>query len=68
MAAVGVGEFDDLEEATDATLKITRVVEPDSGRNRVYTQLFHMFQELYSQNRGTFSRLVRLASRLHDGP
>jgi len=44
-AAVGSGQFSDVEEAVEAMVKTTKVVNPDETKAEVYTQKFNRYLE-----------------------
>jgi ribulose kinase len=47
LAAVGTGEFPDIDSGIAAMVSIDRVVDPDSGNASSYLQVFDRYQRLY---------------------
>jgi xylulokinase len=64
MAAVGVGAFRDLEEATDHTLSVEDVSEPDAGRVAAYEEYYRLFKGLYPALKQSFGATADLVSKL----
>ena len=48
LAAVGVGEFADIEAGIRAMVRIDRVVEPDPARAAAYADAFDRYDRLYA--------------------
>lgn len=42
-AAVGAGEYENFESATDAMVRISRVVEPDKAKAQIYSEKYETF-------------------------
>ena len=57
LAAVGAGEFKNIEEACKATIKTADQVKPDPKARKVYNQAFPVFQDLYAALRDEFPKL-----------
>jgi xylulokinase len=47
LAAVGAGEYKNIGEACDATVKTTGQVKPAAGARRQYDKAFPLYQQLY---------------------
>jgi len=47
LGGVAVGEYTDLAEAVEATVKIERTFEPDAARSAAYTERFGLYREVY---------------------
>lgn len=61
LAAVGVGAFDRLNDATSAMTHPAATFEPQAAHTAVYETLFSLWRGLYPALRSTFSRLAQLA-------
>jgi xylulokinase len=59
VAGIGVGIFSGPEEAVKETIVLTAHHQPDPARQRVYNELFAIYQEAQR-------RLAELDHRLHD--
>jgi xylulokinase len=57
LAAVGAGEFKNIEEACKATIKTAAQVRPDPKARRVYNKAFPVFQSLYTALQAEFPKL-----------
>ncbi len=57
LAAVGAGEFKNIEEACKATIKTADQVKPDAKARKVYNRAFPVFQDLYAALREEFPKL-----------
>ena len=60
LAAVGAGEFKDIAEACDATVKTTGQTKPSAAARKVYDKGFPVYQQLYRSLRDDFSRIALL--------
>jgi xylulokinase len=60
LAAVGAGEFKDIGEACDATVKTIGQTKPAAGPRRYYDKAFPLYQELYRSLRGDFKKIAEL--------
>jgi xylulokinase len=58
LAAVGAGEFKDIAEACDATVKTTRQVKPAPTARRQYDRGFPVYQQLYRSLREDFQTIA----------
>ncbi|MFJ8244870.1 FGGY-family carbohydrate kinase [Peribacillus asahii] len=58
LAGVGVGVYQDFEEAVTETVKITRVQEPNMENNKVYKKSMQLYLEIYESLKHTFSQSV----------
>jgi xylulokinase len=61
LAAVGAGEFNDIGEACDTTVKTTRQVKPSTTDRRHYDKGFPIYQKLYRSLRNDFRAIANLA-------
>jgi xylulokinase len=59
LAAVGAGEFKDVPEACEATVKTTGQTKPGTGR-KLYDKAFPVYQELYRALRKEFMVIAEL--------
>jgi xylulokinase len=60
LAAVGAGEFNDIAEACDATIKTKRQTKPNSAARKDYDKLFPVYQALYRSLRDDFRAIAKL--------
>jgi xylulokinase len=60
LAAVGAGEFKDIGEACDATVKTTRQVKPAAAARREYDKGFPIYQQLYRSLREDFRAIAKI--------
>jgi xylulokinase len=58
LAAVGAGEFNDIVEACDATVKTTGVTKPAATARKKYDAAFPLYQKLYSSLRDDFRKIA----------
>jgi xylulokinase len=58
LAAVGAGEFKDIGEACDATVKTTRQAKPAATARRYYDKGFPIYQQLYRSLREDFRAIA----------
>ena len=56
-AAVGAGEFRDIDEAASVVRMNPEVTEPNPRNFALYDERFAQFQQLYRDNRALFSRM-----------
>jgi xylulokinase len=61
LAAVGAGEFKNIAEACEATIKTKAQVKPASAARRQYDKAFPLYQQLYRSLRDDFRALAALA-------
>ncbi|MCA9230085.1 MAG: xylulokinase [Planctomycetales bacterium] len=57
LAAVGAGNFKNITEACQATVKTAQEVKPDAKTRKVYDRAFPVFQGLYKALKTEFPRL-----------
>ncbi len=57
LAAVGAGEFKNIEEACKATIKTADQVKPNAKARKVYNKAFPVFQGLYKSLKDEFPKL-----------
>jgi xylulokinase len=60
LAAVGAGEFKDVVEACDATVKTTRETKTNGKRKQTYDAGFPIYQKLYRSLRDDFRGIAEL--------
>ncbi|HEY4235243.1 MAG TPA: xylulokinase [Lacipirellulaceae bacterium] len=60
LAAVGAGEFKDVPEACEATVKTTGQTKPVVATRKAYDKGFPVYQQLYKSLRADFKRLAEL--------
>ncbi len=60
LAAVGAGEFNDVVEACDATVKTTGVTTPAAAARKKYDAAFPLYQKLYGSLRDDFRKIALL--------
>ncbi len=61
LAAVAAGEFKDVVEACEATVKTTSQTKPAATARRVYDKGFPEFQRLYQSLREDFKRIAAIS-------
>jgi xylulokinase len=60
LAAVGAGEFSNIAEACEATIKTTTQVKPRAASRRQYDKGFPIYQQLYRSLRDDFQKLAAM--------
>jgi len=60
LAAVGSGEFKNIGEACDATIKTTGQTKPAAGQRRLYEKGFPLYQQLYQSLHDDFKRIAAI--------
>jgi xylulokinase len=60
LAAVGAGEFKDVAEACEATVKTSGQTKPSVAARKVYDKGFPVFQQLYRSLRADFKKIADL--------
>jgi sugar (pentulose or hexulose) kinase len=61
IAAVASGLYKDLEEAVKLAVKVNYgIIQPSKENNKLYQDLFGIYQNLYPQLRDTFSKLAEI--------
>jgi xylulokinase len=63
LAAVGTGVYDQVEEATDALVKIVTRTEPDSKSMEQYNEYYQIYQDMYPLLKPGFDRLSGLVKK-----
>lgn len=58
LAAVACKEFDSVEAATDAIVKITDTIEPDKKLVEAYNKKYNVFKQLYPQLKPIYKVIV----------
>jgi xylulokinase len=61
LAAVGAGEFKDVAEACEATVKTTGQTKPSAAARKVYDKSFPVYQQLYRSLREDFKKVAELS-------
>ena len=61
LAAVGAGEFKDVPEACEATVKTVAQTKPAAAARRYYEKAFPEYQQLYRSLREDFKKIGQLA-------
>ena len=59
LATVGYGLFDTVESACSAFVKLTEMIEPDTGRAALYDQKYEKFREIYPAAKDLFKKLTK---------
>ncbi|NMD31139.1 MAG: hypothetical protein GYA80_05430 [Chloroflexi bacterium] len=57
LAAVGSGEYRDVQAACYAVIRLTGSIQPDDENTRAYAGLYPIFKELYPAQRSSFHQL-----------
>jgi xylulokinase len=60
LAAVGAGEFKDVPEACEATVKTAGQTKPGAAARKTYDKRFRLYQHLYDALRGDFEKIATL--------
>jgi xylulokinase len=63
LAAVGAGEFKDIAEACDATVKTTGQTKPVASARKCYEKAFPEYQQLYQSLRQDFRTIAELSPK-----
>jgi xylulokinase len=58
LAGVGIGAYNDLNEACQQVIRYGPVTEPEPTRQRQYNELYEQFIQLYPRLREDFHRLA----------
>lgn len=61
LAGVGAGIYQDVAEASDSTIKVIGVVEPNQEWRKVYVDLYEVYKDLYPALKEPFSKLAKFA-------
>lgn len=61
LAGVGAGIYQDVAEASDSTIKVIGVVEPNQEWRKIYLDLHQVYKDLYPALKDPFSKLTRFA-------
>ena len=56
LAAVGCGEYDSVQEATDKLVKVVDTVEPDAKLVAKYEEKYQQFREIYPALKDVFQK------------
>ncbi len=57
LAAVGIGQFKNIEEACKATIEVVKKVPPRKPAVKVYNKMFPIYQSLYPSLRESFNAI-----------
>jgi len=60
LAAVGAGEFKDVAEACDATVKTKKEIKPMAVNRHLYDKAFPLYQRLYRSLRDDFQAIAKI--------
>jgi len=60
LAAVGAGEFKDVQEACRATIRVVQETSPDRAARKHYDRAFPVYQQLYPSLKADFKRIAAL--------
>jgi xylulokinase len=60
LAAVGAGEFNDVTEACDATVKTRAQTKPNAAARKYYDKAFQIYQELYRSLHDDFRAIAEI--------
>lgn len=60
LAAVGTGRFDDVRQACDAAIRVTRTVKPTPSRRRLYDKYYARYRQLYPALKDQFAAMAEL--------
>ena len=60
LAAVGAGQFKDIEEACKATIEVVKKTPPRKAAVKTYNRLFPIYQSIYGCLQPTFAPLSQL--------
>jgi len=60
LAAVGAGEFKDVQEACKATIRVVQETLPDRTARKHYDRAFPVYQQLYPSLKADFKRIAAL--------
>jgi xylulokinase len=58
LAGVGAGVYNNVEEASDSIISVTRVVEPNLKWRETYQELYGVYKNLYPALKDSFDRLA----------
>ncbi|MDR1483402.1 MAG: xylulokinase [Planctomycetaceae bacterium] len=57
LAAVGAGEYKNIQEACKATIKIVKETKPDQKAKKIYDQAIAIYRELYTNLKEDFKKI-----------
>jgi xylulokinase len=60
LAAVGIGQFKNIEEACKATIEVIGKTTPKKNAVKTYNKLFPIYQSLYGSLQGAFEAISKL--------
>ena len=60
IALLGLGQYDSLADAAEASVQIERTFEPNRENKQVYDDLFSVYRDSYAGLKGTFDRMSRM--------
>jgi xylulokinase len=61
LAAVGAGEFKNIQEACAATIRVEKETSTDRQAKKCYDKAFPIYQQLYQSLKGDFKAIAALA-------
>ena len=60
LAAVGSGQFKNIEEACKATIEVVKKTPPKKSAVRTYNSMFPIYQSLYGSLKESFSAIAAI--------
>lgn len=57
LAAVGAGEYKNIQEACKATIKVVKETKPDSKAKKIYDQAMPIYRNLYTSLKENFKKI-----------
>ncbi|MGB9857538.1 MAG: xylulokinase [Dictyoglomaceae bacterium] len=67
IAGVGVGIYESVESACDATIKVVSREEPKKENVSAYKELYELYRELYPVMKNYFKKLSLWVEKYHEG-
>lgn len=62
IAGVGIGAYENFQEATESIIKIKKVVSPDKNSSKVYDEYYKIYTKLYSTLKHDFALLNQISN------
>ena len=63
IAAVGAGNYKNINEACEKILKIDSKIEPDKKRAEIYNDFYTIYKELYPQLKNSFQNISEIVNQ-----
>ena len=60
LAAVGAGEYDNIAQACEAGIEVTRTIAPIEDAKRAYEKIHNQYTRLYPALKGEFANIAKL--------